>query len=94
MLAAYSLLIHNTIITEMNEAQKEKTHRFLHLCILRNKRIKEKKSNLQEGNNVLSVLSHRITAWVDVIWFRPIHSSLINNISDLFFWLYVIIVAV
>lgn len=43
MLATYPLFIHNTIITEMNEAQKQETYHYLHLCILSNKRIKENK---------------------------------------------------
>lgn len=85
---SYILTAHDTIITEINEPQKEPTYHLWHRCILSNKR--KKKSNLQEGSNICSALSHRITTWVDFICFWSICLSLINDISDLFLWLSVI----
>lgn len=48
MLAIPSLLIHNTIITEMNEPQNEQTYHVLNLCGLSNKKNKRKTNQISE----------------------------------------------
>lgn len=46
MLAIPSPLIHNTIIIEMNEPQKEQTYHVLNLCGLSNKKNKRKTNQI------------------------------------------------